>query len=164
MRVYTTIEQARELPLYHREIIPEAYRDAMGHMNVRHYMALFDDAGWKLFESFGMTAEYYQREQSGGFELRNYITYIAEVHIGETVAVHVRAIGCSETRIHLLYYLINESTNRIAATMEAIGAHADLRERKITPYPQPIHKQILQLIEKHAALDWEAPLCGILRA
>lgn len=162
MRIYTTVEQVKQLGCLHQQVIPEAYRDAMGHMNVRHYMGVFDDAGWEFFKQLGMDSAYYEQEESGGFELRSFITYVSEVHIGEEVGVYLRLIGCSETRIHVLYYLVNESTNVIAAAMETVSAHADLRQRKISPFPAHIRERILGLLDRHSHLDWEAPLCGVL--
>ena len=43
------LEKLAMLPLYHRETIPETYLDAMGHMDVRCYMALFDTSVWKFW-------------------------------------------------------------------------------------------------------------------
>ncbi|MEO1646120.1 MAG: thioesterase family protein, partial [Chloroflexota bacterium] len=78
MRVYTTIEQAQQLPCYHRQTIPKDYLDVMGHMNVRYYMALFDEGGWGFFRALGMDEAYYRDNNAGGFALRQYITYVAE--------------------------------------------------------------------------------------
>ena len=38
-----TVEQLAALPTYLRKTIPPEYKDAMGHMNIRWYMALYDD-------------------------------------------------------------------------------------------------------------------------
>ncbi len=38
--------QITQLPRFHHATIPESYLDVMGHMNIRHYMGLFDDAAW----------------------------------------------------------------------------------------------------------------------
>jgi len=38
------IAELEKLPLFHRETIPLDYMDAIGHMNIRWYMALFDRA------------------------------------------------------------------------------------------------------------------------
>ena len=162
MRVYTTVEQARHLPRYHHETIPEDYLDAMGHMNVRYYMAVFDNGGWKMLEAVGMDEAYYRENRAGGFGLRHFISYINEVHVGERVAVHSRLLGCSDTRIHFLHFMVNETRHTIAATLEGVGAHADLLARKITPYPPAVLQKIKALVREHQALDWDAPTCGIL--
>lgn len=163
MRVYTTIEQAQQLPCFHQEVIPESYIDIMGHVNIRHYLGLFDEGGWKFFESVGMSEKYYRENQAGGFALRQFITYVNEVRIGETVAVHTRLLARSEKRIHFMGFLVNESTQKIAATLEALGTHADMKTRRTSPYPPQITEKLDALIAEHQKLDWEAPTCGILK-
>lgn len=43
-------------PARPRVRIPESYRDANGHMNMRWYAAIFDDAGDDLYARLGMVA------------------------------------------------------------------------------------------------------------
>src|SRR5262245_55745537 len=38
-----------------RTIVMPAHCDHYGHMNVRHYAALFDDAGWHMFARAGVS-------------------------------------------------------------------------------------------------------------
>ncbi|MEL6308370.1 MAG: thioesterase family protein [Chloroflexota bacterium] len=162
MRVYTTIEQAQQLPCYHRQIIPKDYLDVMGHMNVRYYMALFDEGGWSFFRALGMDEAYYRDNNAGGFALRQYITYVAEARVNETVAVHTRIIARSDKRIHFVHFLVNESNQTVSATMEGIGSHADLTQRRTSPYPLHIVAKMDAMLSEHNALEWDAPLCGIL--
>ncbi|MCA9930932.1 MAG: hypothetical protein KC419_20750, partial [Anaerolineales bacterium] len=53
------------LPLYHRATVPDAYLDVMGHMNIRYYLALFDEAAWQFFDAFGMNRAYYESTTGG---------------------------------------------------------------------------------------------------
>ena len=45
--------------------VPEAYRDDNGHMNMRWYLAIFDDAGEVLHERLGLTPEFHRRNRHG---------------------------------------------------------------------------------------------------
>ena len=158
-----SVEQLEALPLFHRETIPESYLDEMGHMNIRWYMALFDEAGWGFFSSFGMTYEYCQSERAGGFALQHFIRYLAEVRVGETVAVRSRLLGRSAKRIHFMHFMINETTGRLAATLEALGTHADMRIRRTSPYPPRLVARIDALIAQQSQLGWDAPVCGVIK-
>lgn len=158
-----TIEQVNTLPLYYRKTIPHEYLDEMEHMNVRWYMSLFDDAAYPFFASFGMHKEYYKQDQAGGFALRQFINYLAEVRVGETVAIHSRVLGRSAKRIHFMHFMRNETTNKLAATMEALGSHADLRIRRTSPYPPHIAAKIDAILSKQNKLDWDAPVCGVIK-
>lgn len=156
------LEKIERLPLYHRETIPQEYIDLMGHMNVQWYMKLYSDAVWTFFASFGMDEDYYNRAQAGGFALVHHLTYYAEVHAGETVAVYSRMLGRNEKRIHFISYIVNETTRKLASSLEALGTHANMRIRKTSPYPQDIAALIDEKIEKDSQLDWDPKLCGCI--
>lgn len=156
------LEKIELLPLFHRETIPSTYIDLMGHMNVQWYMALYNAAGRKFFASLGMDEEYYKREQAGGFALKHFIRYYAEVCEGETVVVRSRIVGRSEKRIHFVHFMVNETTRKLASTLEALGSHADMRIRRTAPYPQEMADMIDAKLEEYEKLDWDPPLCGCI--
>ncbi|GJM40335.1 MAG: hypothetical protein DHS20C20_06170 [Ardenticatenaceae bacterium] len=158
-----TLTQIQQLPSYHRATIPEAYLDVMGHMNIRHYMGLFDDAAWGFFAAFGMDGAYYRSSNSGAFALEHHIRYLAEVHVGETVAIHTRVNGRTAKRIHFIHFMINETTAKLAATLEVVGSHANLATRRTSPFPGQIAARLDQLLAEHSQLNWQPPLCGVMR-
>ncbi len=158
-----TLNQITQLPCFHRAVIPQAYLDVMGHMNIRHYMGLFDDAAWGFFASFGMDEAYYQTTSGGAFALEQHIRYLAEVHVGETVAIHTRINGRTAKRIHFIHFMINETTGKLAATLEVIGSHADRDTRRTSPFPPEIARQIDWLLAQHNQMNWRPPLCGVMR-
>ncbi len=158
-----SIEQLADLPLYHRETIPSTYLDVMGHVNVRWYMAMFDAAAWVYFAAFGMDSAYYAQTHSGGFALQHFISYLAEVHLGETIAIRTRTLGRSAKRIHFMHFMINESTGKLAATLEGLGSHADLQVRRTSAFPASIADQIDVFIAAENRLGWDAPVCGVIR-
>lgn len=151
------------LPLYHRETIPEAYLDAMGHMNVRWYMALFDTSVWNLFIAHGLDENYFVRKQMGVFALKHFIQYFSEVKVGETVAMRIRLLGRTEKRFHFMNFMINETAGKLASTLEVLGTHADLSLRKATAMPRDISLKFDARIAMDRQLDWEAPVSGAIR-
>lgn len=159
-----SITELEQLPLFYRETIPTDYLDIMGHMNVRWYSALFDSAAWKFFESFGMTETYYRSEQAGGFALKHFIQFLAEVKVGETVAIRGRVLGRTAKRVHFMLFMVNENTNVLAATLEVLGSHADMRIRRTAPYPPDIAANLDAVLADHQKLAWEAPVCGVINA
>lgn len=158
-----TLEQLSTLPIYYRKTVPTDYLDEMGHMNVRWYMALFDDASYPFFASIGMHTDYYKETQSGGFALRQFVNYLAEVRVGETVVVRSRLLGRSAKRIHFMHFMINETKGKLAATMEGLGSHADLTIRRTSPYPPHIAAKIDVILDEQRKLDWDAPICGVIK-
>ncbi len=156
------LDKLAMLPLYHRETIPKTYLDAMGHMNVRWYMALFDTSVWKLFISHGLDESYFIRKQMGVFALKHFIQYFSEVKVGETVAMRIRLLGRNEKRFHFMNFMINESANKLAAVLEVLGTHADLKLRKAMAMPQDISQKFDTRIAEDQQLDWEAPVSGAI--
>ena len=60
-------------------------------------------------------------------------------------------------------FMINESTNKLAAVLEVLGTHADLKLRKAMAMPQDISQKFDTRIAKDQQLDWEAPLSGAIK-
>ena len=158
-----TVEQLAALPAYLRKTIPPEYKDAMGHMNIRWYMALYDDAEWDFFAAFGLDNDYYQTQHAGGFALQQFVRYLAEVHIGDTVAVKMRMIERSAKRIHYIDFMVNETQNVLASTMEVLVTHADLQARRSAAFPPDIAAKIDAMIAQHNALEWDAPVSGAIK-
>jgi acyl-CoA thioester hydrolase len=158
------VAQAEQLSLYHRQTIPEEYLDEMGHMNVRWYTALFSCGAGGLCASVGMTPEHFKSRNDGSFALKQFVHYLAEVHAGQTVAIRTRFLGRSEKRLHVLHFMINESTGVVAATMEVLFSYADLDTRRTAPFPPEIAANIDALIVEHAELEWDPRVCGVIQA
>lgn len=154
--------ELESLPLFHRQTIPDTYLDAMGHVNVRWYMVLFDEASWGFFAAHGINESYIRERHLGGFALKHHIQYLAELHAGETVAVHTRLLGRSAKRIHFMHFLINETAGKLAATLENLGTHADMQLRRSAEVPPDIAAKMDATLEQHLQLTWEAPVCGVI--
>jgi len=156
------VEDLAKLPRYHRETIPSEYLDAMGHMNVRWYMALFDTSVWQFFDFYGLNKAYFTQKNSGVFALKHFIQYFSEVKVGETVAMRIRLLGRSEKRFHFMNFMINESTGKLAATLEVLGTHADLNIRRASPMPADIVQRFDDRLREDQGLDWDAPVSGTM--
>ena len=161
-KTMATPAQLEALPCYYRETIPPEYIDPMGHMNVRWYMALYDQATWYFFEAIGMNQDYFKNQQAGAFALKHFLSYFSEIHEGQTVAIRSRVLGRTDKRFHFMHFMINESTARLASCFEALGTHADLRQRRSAPFPPSIADAIDNRLNRDSQLDWQAPVCGIL--
>ena len=140
-----------------RLAIPEQYRDENGHMNMRWFLAVFDDAGYPLQERLGLT-------QTGGFDLEHHVHYLNEVLPGEVVAVYARLVGHSAKRLHYLMFMVNETRGTLAAIFECVNSFADMTSRRTAPWPADIAARIAQAVGEHRKLDWPAPVCGVMSA
>jgi acyl-CoA thioester hydrolase len=151
------------MPVY-RITIPEAYRDRNGHMNMRWYLHIYDDAGDVMVEKLGLSPDYHAQHGTGGFDLEHHIHYLKEVHVGDSVVVYARLIARSAKRLHYLLFMVNETRGTLASIFECVNSFADLRERRTAPYPEDIAAKIDAVLIQHQALDWDAPVCGVMGA
>ena len=120
-------------PVCLRLSIPDAYRDANGHMNMRWYLAIFDDAGEVLHERLGLTPEYHRERRTGTVDLEH------------------------------LMFMVNESRGRLASIFECINAFMNAVERKTATFPFEIAERIAEEVATGASLDWLPPVCGAMR-
>jgi len=144
--------------------IPESYRDSNGHMNVRWYMVIFDDAGDFMHEWRGLTLAYHRAHGTGTFDLEHHLNYLYEVLPGDDVAVYIRFVAQSEKRLHYVMFLVNQSRGKLAATFECINSFADLSVRRTAAWPAEVAAKVAAAIAEQNQLDWAAPLCGSMRA
>jgi len=147
-----------------RTTIPEAYRDGNGHMNVRWYAAILDEAGDPLHDRLGLGPKFHRDNGTGTMDLENHINYLHEVIPGERIAVVARLVARSTKRMHYVMFMVNETRGTLAATFECINAFVDLKVRKTAPFPPEIATKLEADVAAGAALEWQPPLCGAMRA
>lgn len=159
-----TPTQLGDLPVCHQAVIPEPYRDEMGHMNVMWYTHLFDRATFAMMRRVGLDEDYFHSRQAGMFALAQHTRYLAEVLAGQAVTLRVRLLGRSEKRLHFLEFLSIDTGEVLSATNEAYATHVDLRVRRSAPFPADIAHRIDAVVAAHQALPWPPPVCGVLSA
>ena len=148
----------------YRLIVPPDYEDHNKHMNMRHYLAVFDDAWEPVKADFGLTPDFLKANQAGGYDLEHHTHFLAEVMIGDEIAVYLRLVGRSAKRVHYLLFMVNETRGKLAAIFECVNAYADLSIRRTAPFPPQVAARIDALLAIHQALAWDAPVCGVMRA
>lgn len=147
-----------------RMTVPEAYRDENGHMNVRWYAAIFDEAGNTLHERLGLTPELHKAHGTGTMDLENHMNYLHEVMAGDRLAIFARLVACSAKRMHYLMFMVDETRGRLSAIFECINAFADLKLRKTAAFPAEVATMIEAGVAAGASLSWPPPVCGAMRA
>jgi len=150
-------------PVCLRRTIPEEYLDLNQHMNMRWYVALFDDAGDTLHDHIGLTREFRRASGTGTMDLEHHTWFLNEVLAGSQVCVYARMVARSAKMIHYLMFMVNESTGKVAAHFECVNALVDLAARKTTPYPGEILTRIDAMLAEQSRLSWKPPVSGAMR-
>jgi acyl-CoA thioester hydrolase len=161
---FPSVEDVRLLPCFMSQEIPPEFEDINGHVNIQHYLGLYDKAGWPFFALLGMDERYFTEERKGIFDLEHHLFYLAEMHIGDRVAIHGRLLARSAKRLHGIWFIVNESQNQLANSFEFVSSHADLESRRTSPFPDELAGRLDAMISEHQKISWPAPVCGIMGA
>jgi acyl-CoA thioester hydrolase len=153
----------QSLPVTHTAVIPKEYLDEMGHMNVMWYTHLFGRSTVALFERVGLNRAYFEANHTGTFALEQHIRFLAEVRVGQHITLRTRLLGRSAKRFHFMHFMFNDDRELLAATGEFVGAHIDLKVRKMSAVPENIAANFGRLLAEHSQLSWPAPVCGAMR-
>jgi len=141
-----------------------ADEDRNHHMNMRWYLALYDEAGDAMYPMLGLTADYFAASGMGGFDLEHHLWYPAGVRIGDTVAIRARILARSEKLMHYMMFMVDETRGMLSSLFECVHAHADLSARRTAPFPVQVAAQIDAFIAANSALAWPAPAARESRA
>ena len=158
-----TLTQIRQLNAMYRRRIPADYMDENGHMNVQFYLHVMERGLTELYRRTGMGDYYASADVYGNFALEQHILYLAEVRLGDQVSVHPRLVALSPKRSQMFGFLVNDTRDELAATLETVAMNIDMTRRRGTPFPAEPMIMLRRMLERHQMLEWEAPVCGLLR-
>ena len=122
------------LPL-HDEIIRPEWIDSNGHMNLAYYIVVFDQALDVVFDALDIGTAYRRRTGNSTFVVETHTLYRREVTEGERVRVTSRLLGADAKRLHWYQEMHHLASGEIAATIEQLNLHIDMRTRRVAPWP-----------------------------
>ena len=155
-----SLDQLASLPAVYRAVIPADYEDRNGHMNMRWYLAIYDEAGDAMYPMLGLTPEYFAASGAGGFDLEHHLWYPSEVRMGDTVVISFRMLARNSKLFHYMMFMVNETRGVLSSLFECVHAHTDLKARRTAPLPAQVAARIDTFIADHRALAWPAPVSG----
>lgn len=162
-RVFPTPEQLRDLPVQLTKTVPPEWEDRNGHVNVQFYLTLYELGGWNIFDPFGFDEEWFSQQNVSVFDLEHHLNYLAEIRIGDKVTTYHRVSGFSKKRFHGMYFIVNETAQRLAACVEYVAACVDMETRRTAEFPAELAQAMAKLLDEHQGLAWEMPLCGVIK-
>jgi acyl-CoA thioester hydrolase len=151
-----------DLPVQLRMAIPPEWEDRNGHVNVQFYVALYELGGWVVLEQAGVDEAWFEQRNISVFDLEHHVRYRSEVLTGDEVLTYNRLLSRNDKSFHGMYFIVNQTRGRLAATLEYVSACVDMRTRRIAPFPEALAAILDGVLEKHKALGWAAPVCGLM--
>ncbi|HEX5476753.1 MAG TPA: thioesterase family protein, partial [Burkholderiales bacterium] len=121
-----------------RGIVMPAHCDVYGHMNVRHYAAFFDDAGWHFPRLAGLSLEEIRARGLGTVVATLSIEFHHEIRAGQLVLIKgaVTRVGTKSFSHELRLYEADSMQH--CATQKSVEVCFDTRERKGVVLPQDV--------------------------
>jgi acyl-CoA thioester hydrolase len=100
--------------------------DTMGHLNVRHYVAMFDDASFQLL---GRIADPRAKPTLGWADVRMEIDYLHETAAGTLVSVRTVVLKVGKSSLTYLHEMRSTLDGVLHARMRTITVRFDLQAR-----------------------------------
>ena len=117
--------------------------DAMGHFTTRHYVAMFDDASYRLlFEACGFAGSIGDFEGIGWVDAKQSYEYQAEQHAGALIEIHGAIQKLGNSSITTRYEMRNAASGECAATHDSVSIMFDLNARKSLRIPDWARERI----------------------
>jgi acyl-CoA thioester hydrolase len=131
-----------------RGIVMPAQCDVYGHMNVRHYAAFFDDAGWHLMGKAGVSLTDLRSRGLGSVVATLTIDFHHELVAGQLVVVTgaITKVGEKSLAYELRLYESDAMTH--CATQKSVEVCFDTGARRSAAWPPDVKARLAsQIIE-----------------
>ncbi len=128
-----------------RGVVYPWHCDHLGHMNVQHYVGMFDQASFHLLAALGIDLE---DSRSGGeflVDVQHTVQYKAEQRAGSLVRIESAVTKIGTTSLTLVHRMFNCRTGVLAATSEVVEVYFDLTTRSSLPIPDTLRT----IVEPH---------------
>lgn len=107
--------------------------DNMGHLNTRHYVAMFDDATFHFLSELGFKWSELNQTKKGWVDVKNVVEYKQEVAAGGLVVINSSINHIGNKSLVLYHEMLNAESHEVHATMEATLVCFDMNTKKAIP-------------------------------
>ncbi|WP_296745772.1 thioesterase family protein [Mesorhizobium sp.] len=116
--------------------------DRMGHVNVRHYAAMFDDASFQILGHIaGQDAS-----EAGWADVRTETEYRHETRAGALVTIHSHVVKVGRTSVTFEQVMSGSSDGIVRAVSRTTSVRFDLEARAATPLDDAMRQRAQALL------------------
>ena len=129
----------------YRAIVMPAQCDIYGHMNVRHYAACFDDAGWHFPLLAGFSLEKFRASGYGTVVATLTIDFHHEIRAGQLILVRgaITRVGTKSFGHEMRLFEADSMTH--CATQKTVEVCFDTQARKGVALPEDIKRKLADI-------------------
>jgi acyl-CoA thioester hydrolase len=129
-----------------RGVVMPAHCDIFGHMNVRHYAAFFDDAGWHMFGRIGISLAALREQGLGSVVATLTIDFHHELTAGQLTLVTGAFTRLGEKSFAYEMRLYESDSMTHCATQKTVEVCFDTTARRAAPFPAEVRAKIQQAV------------------
>jgi acyl-CoA thioester hydrolase len=120
--------------------------DAYGHLNSRHHMALFDDAGFHFLHRLSLAAGDAADKRLGWADVSIKATLSDEVPLGGLVVIRSGLVKLWRTSVTYRHKMHSVDDDRVHSEQEVVTVRFDLQARKAVPLPEGMAATVRELM------------------
>jgi len=124
--------------------------DHMGHMNVQHYVGMFDHATWILLAELGLTAEWFRDQNRGMAALEQNIQYKRELRAGDVIEIRSGVLELGNKTMRITHEMRHFTGGWVAARTTILATYFDTIARKSTPLPDLVREKAQTLMAEES--------------
>jgi acyl-CoA thioester hydrolase len=130
----------------YRGIVMPAQCDVYGHMNVRYYAALFDEAGWHFPSFAGLSLAEIQSRGLGTVVATLTIDFLHEIRAGQLLLIKgaITRVGTKSYSSEMRLYATDTMTH--CATQKTVEVCFDTKARKGVAFPEDVRTKLAAIV------------------
>jgi len=132
----------------HRSVVMPAHCDVYGHMNVRHYAACFDDAGWHMLARAGVSLADLRSRGMGSVVATLTIDFHRELTAGQLILVSGAFTRVGGKSFNYEMRLYESDSMTLCATQKTVEVCFDTAARRSTALPDDVHSKLARQVER----------------
>ena len=137
---------------FRTEVAPE-WVDHNGHMGIRSYTKVFDQAARLFYRHLGITRESLGPGNGSLFALQEGSWFRREVMLGDPLQVLSQLIDCDHSKVVIFHTLVQTRDDYVAVLNEIIEIHIAMDTRKPAPFPQAVQDRLAEVMAVHGRLE-----------
>jgi len=126
-----------------RTVVMPAHCDHYGHLNVRHYAGFFDDAGWHILPSAGVSLTDLRSRGLGSVVATLTIDFHHEVKAGQLLVITGAVTNVGHKSFAYELRLLDADSMTHCATQKAVEVCFDTARRIAAPFPDDIRERLI---------------------
>lgn len=112
--------------------------DFNGHMNVRFFVAKFDEGTWNFVTRLGMGRDYMVEHRRGSMSVEQNLRYKRELLVGDALYVESWIEDVADKRFVINHAMYHQASGELSAECRITAIHVDLDKRKACLFPADI--------------------------